>query len=318
MNPSHQTPPDPQQPGDACDRRQPALSRIALRSAELGQGLTVRRALPTRQRRMVGAWCFLDHVGPVRFECAEGLHVGAHPHTALQTFTWMIQGQLLHRDSLGSEQVIRPGQVNLMSAGRGIVHTEDSLPGEPVLHAAQLWIALPSALADSEPSFDHYPELPAWQQDGISCTLLAGCYAGHCAPTRVHTPLLGMDLLAVQAASTILELNPAFEYGLLPLAGAVRIGGERLQDDEFAYLGQGLERLELELEAGSRVLLLGGEPFEPPIVMWWNFVGFDRDYIAQAQADWESGSSRFGRVEGDQDRRLAAPKLPWTQPSGQP
>jgi len=100
----------------------------------------------------------------------------------------------------------------------------------------------------------------------------------------------------------------------------VRIGGERLQDDEFAYLGQGLDQLELELEleAGSRVLLLGGEPFEPPIVMWWNFVGFDRDYIVQAQADWESGSSRFGRVEGDQGRRLVAPKLPWAQPSGQP
>ena len=230
----------------------------------------------------------------------------------------MIQGRLLHRDSLGSEQVIRPGQVNLMTAGRGIVHTEDSLPGESVLHAAQLWIALPPAQADSEPSFDHYPELPTWQQDGIRCTLLAGAHADRCAPTRVHTPLLGLELVSSEAASTSLDLNPAFEYGLLPLEGAVRIGRERLRDDEFAYLGQGLDRLKLELEAGSRVLLLGGEPFEPPIVMWWNFVGFDRPYIAQAQADWEAGSPRFGRVEGDAGRRLAAPKLPWPQPGGQP
>ena len=231
MTPSHQTP--PQQPADAADRRQPAFSRIALRSAELGQGLAIRRALPTRQRRMVGAWCFLDHVGPVRFERAEGLHVGAHPHTALQTFTWMIQGQLLHRDSLGREQLIRPGQVNLMTAGRGIVHTEDSPPGEPVLHAAQLWIALPPEQADSEPRFDHYPELPAWQQDDIGCTLLAGTYAGHCAPTRVHTPLLGMELASAQPASTTLELNPAFEYGLLPLAGALRLGAECFREALF-------------------------------------------------------------------------------------
>ncbi|MEO0003845.1 MAG: hypothetical protein RLZZ22_1537 [Pseudomonadota bacterium] len=318
MTSHHQIFPGSPRPGDAADRHRPPVSRIALRAAELGEGLTIRRALPTRQRRMVGAWCFLDHVGPVRFERAEGLHVGAHPHTALQTFTWMIQGQLLHRDSLGSEQLIRPGQVNLMSAGRGIVHTEDSPAGESVLHAAQLWIALPPGQADSEPWFEHYPELPTWQQDGIGCTLLAGVHAGHRAPTRVHTPLLGMELASTQAASTTLELNPAFEYGLLPLAGALRLGVECFRDDEFAYLGQGLDRLKLELDAGSRVLLLGGEPFAPPVVMWWNFVGFDRDYIVQAQTDWESGSPRFGRVEGDEGRRLNAPKLPWLQPAGQP
>ena len=314
MTSRHQTSQDPHPP----DQARPALSRIALRPAELGEGLTIRRALPTRQRRRVGAWCFLDHVGPVRFEHAAGLHVGAHPHTALQTFTWMIQGRILHRDSLGSEQLICPGQVNLMTAGRGIVHTEDSLPGEPVLHAAQLWIALPPAQADCEPSFDHYPELPSWQQDGIACTLLAGRHEGRQAPTRVHTPLLGIDLANAQAASTTLALDPAFEYGLLPLTGALRIGRERIRDDEFTYLGQGLERLELGLEAGSRVLLLGGEPFEAPLVMWWNFVGGSRDQVAQAQADWESGSPRFGRVAGDAGPRLVAPKLPWSQPARQP
>lgn len=287
----------------------PTFQRIALRAAELGQGLTVRRALPTRHRRRVGAWCFLDHIGPINLQEGAGLHVGAHPHTGLQTFTWMVQGQILHRDSLGSEQVVRPGQVNLMTAGHGIAHTEDSLPEATVLHAAQLWIALPPAQADLDPAFDHYPDLPTWTQDHVACTLLAGHHAGHVAPTRVHTPLLGMELAAPVEATTTLSLDPAFEYGLLPLIGTVDIGPERVQGDEFAYLGQGRNSVQLTLAAGSRALLLGGAPFEPPIVMWWNFVGLSRPYIAQAVADWAAQAPRFGRVQGGEGRRIDAP--PW-------
>ena len=150
------------------------LERIAPRAADLGDGLVVRRVLPTRQRRMVGAWCFLDHAGPIDFAPGGGMHVAAHPHTCLQTFTWLIEGEVLHRDSLGNEQVIRPGQVNLMTAGHGIVHTEDSAPGARRLHAAQLWIALPPELADCPPAFEHYPDLPRWQDAGCTLTLLAG------------------------------------------------------------------------------------------------------------------------------------------------
>lgn len=162
---------------------------IDLRKAELGAGFTIGRALPTRERRMIGAWCFLDHLGPVDLRNHDGMHVQAHPHTCLQTFTWMIEGEILHRDSLGSEQLVKPGQVNLMTAGRGIAHTEDSLPGER-LHAAQLWIALPAKYAEVQPAFDHYPQLPQWSRNNIEMTLLAGEFQSVVAPTRVYSPLV--------------------------------------------------------------------------------------------------------------------------------
>ena len=247
------------------------IEKIEARAADLGNGMVIRRALPSRQRRMVGAWCFLDHAGPVAFEPGHGMNVGAHPHTALQTFSWLIEGEVLHRDSLGNAQVIRPGQVNLMTAGRGIVHTEESLPGERGLHLAQLWIALPSSHADCEPAFDHYPELPRWEAGGSTFTLLAGSFAGHTAPGKLHSPLVGIDITSAQGGA-------------------------------------------LELAPGTRILLLGGEPFAEQIVMWWNFVGYSREEIAKAQRDWESGDPRFGEVAGHEGKRLVAPLLPWAAP----
>ena len=286
------------------------IERIAPRVADLGDGLLVRRALPARQRRMVGAWCFLDHAGPVDFAPGKGMHVGAHPHTCLQTFTWLIEGEVLHRDSLGHEQLIRPGQVNLMTAGHGIVHTEDTLADARRLHAAQLWIALPPALADCAPRFEHHPELPRWHEGGCEFTLLAGHFAGRTSPARVHSPLLGLDIQAPRETTLELPLEPGFEYGLLPLEGSLRAGGEHFATDQFASLGIGAGRLQLALAAGSRVLLLGGAPFSTPVQMWWNFVGHDKAAIARAQRDWESGAARFGPVVGGQDRRLVAPPLP--------
>ncbi len=292
------------------------IELILPRAADLGEGMIVRRALPTRQRRMVGAWCFLDHAGPVDFTPGGGMHVGAHPHTCLQTFTWLIDGEVLHRDSLGHEQWIRPGQVNLMTAGHGIVHTEDSAPGARRLHAAQLWIALPPALADCPPAFEHYPDLPRWQDAGCTLTLLAGRFGGRESPARIHTPLVGMDLLASQDAQLALPLDPSFEYGLLPMEGGMDIGGQHFATDEFAYIPPGRERITLDLATGSRILLVGGEPFGEPVTMWWNFVGHNKAAIAQAQRDWEGGgevgSVRFGPVKGGEDRRLVAPPLPWT------
>ena len=202
------------------------IVRIEARSADLGDGLSVRRTLPSRQQRMVGAWCFLDHAGPVAFAPGRGMHVGAHPHIGLQTFTWLIEGEVLHRDSLGNAQIIRPGQVNLMTAGRGIVHTEESLPGEQRLHLAQLWIALPSSHANCEPAFDHYPELPRWQTGGCTFTLLAGSFAGHTAPAKLHSPLVGIDINSAQGGALELTLNTDFEYGILPLEGSMRIDAE--------------------------------------------------------------------------------------------
>ena len=287
------------------------IERIATRAAELGEGLVIHRSLPTRQRRMVGAWCFLDHIGPVAFAPGQGMHVGAHPHTCLQTFTWMIEGEILHRDSLGSEQVIRPGQVNLMTAGRGIVHTEDSLSSGGRVHAAQLWIALPSRFADCEPAFDHHPDLPVWSREGCHLTLLAGTQEGRTAPARLYSPLVGLDIHSPQASDLSVPLNPAFEYALLPLEGRVVIEGESFGPDALAYLGMHRTDLRLAFAPGSRVLLLGGEPFGETIVMWWNFVGFSRQAIVQAQREWEGNGPRFGAVKGGENRRLPAPALPW-------
>ena len=288
----------------------PSVQRIPVRQAELGEGFGIKRALPTRERRMVGAWCFLDHIGPANVRNTDGMHVGAHPHTCLQTFTWMISGQILHRDSLGSEQIIRPGQVNLMTAGRGIVHTEDSLPGESTLHAAQLWIALPPEHADMPPAFEHYPELPAWQADGVAYTLLAGQWQTRAAPTRIFSPLVGLDVFAENAASVLLPLQQPFEHGLLVLSGQATVNGQMFDGNDFAYLSPGTAGVHLQLNAGTRVLLVGGEPFAWPMTMWWNFVGPSKAHIAQAQKDWESNTSRFGNVKGGENRRLQPPALP--------
>ncbi|NWN82436.1 MAG: pirin family protein, partial [Halomonas sp.] len=196
------------------------IQHLSSRKAEVG-GIPINRVLPQRERRMIGAWCFLDHAGPAVFTVdSQGMRVGPHPHTGLQTFTWMLAGDILHRDSLGSEQVIRPGEVNLMTAGRGIAHTEESLASESQLHAAQLWIALPYAHRHTEPRFDHYPDLPRWQEQGVDITLLTGAFNGHEAPTLAFSPLVGADMLADAETTVHLDLYKGFEYGVLVLEGS--------------------------------------------------------------------------------------------------
>ena len=293
------------------------IERIPPRTSLLSEGLTVSRALPYRGRRTIGAWCFLDHLGPKAFDADQGMHVGAHPHTHLQTFTWMIEGEVMHRDSLGSEQILRPGQVNLMTAGSGISHTEDSLHAGKRLHAAQLWIALPASVADCAPAFEHYPQLPVWADGDVQCTLMAGKYGDYTAPTRVHSALLGMELLTDKPEAGItLSLDPSFEYGLMPLEGRITLLGEDGQPlaevfgkDELAYVPPGLQCIHVQLSSHARVLVLGGIPFTDPLVMWWNFVASSMDAIRSYRQEWESGSPRFGQVPGGEYRRLPAPML---------
>lgn len=287
--------------------------RIVSRSAEIGGGISVNRLLPTRLRRNVGAWCFLDHAGPATFIAGGGMRVGPHPHIGLQTFTWMLEGEVLHRDSLGNVQVIRPGQVNLMTAGHGISHTEESLDDERQLHAAQLWIALPPAHTDCSPAFDHYPALPTWDDENCRLTLLAGTYGAHHAPTKVYTPLLAIDIYSAEAGVVDLVLDPDFEYGILPLEGAITFCEAHFGVNELAYMAPGQTTLSLDLAAGTRILLLGGAPFSHDIVMWWNFVGLSREQVIRAQTDWEQGDPRFGTVEGFDGAPLVAPPLPWPQ-----
>lgn len=287
------------------------IQRVPARSAQVGGGITVGRILPSLQRRMVGAWCFLDHAGPAVFTSGPGLRVGPHPHIGLQTFTWMIQGEVLHRDSLGHVQVIKPGQVNLMTAGRGISHTEESLPGEDKLHAVQLWIALPFKDAACEPAFDHHPDLPRWREGECDFTLLAGSYEGRQAPSKLYSPLMGMDLNSVKAGRVALNLKPEFEYGFLVVQGTVGIGTEQFQTNELAYVGRGLTQLSLDVSAGCRVIVLGGEPYTDELVLWWNFVGQNKEIITQAQRDWRAAHDRFGVVQGYDGDPLQAPDLPW-------
>jgi redox-sensitive bicupin YhaK (pirin superfamily) len=286
----------------------PTLQRIRARIADVG-GMPVRRALPTRERRTVGAWCFLDHAGPVAFGPGGGIHVGPHPHIGLQTFTWMIEGEILHSDSLGNRQWIRPGQVNVMTAGHGISHAEEAAEDRAGRsHAVQLWIALPDAERERAPMFQHCPQLPHIERNGFGITLLVGDWLGESSPAKVFSPLLGADLHAQAAAATTLPLRPGFEHAVVCLEGAIRVEGETLAPGALLYLGLGRERARIETDAAARLLLVGGEPLGEEVLLWWNFVARTAEDMVQATRDWNHGN-RFGVVPGTKLRRLVAPDV---------
>jgi len=285
------------------------IERLESQRATVGEGFEIRRALPNRRRRMVGAWCFLDHAGPADYAAGRGLNVGPHPHIGLQTFSWMIEGSILHTDSLGYRQWIQPGQVNLMTAGQGISHAEESDPEKPGrFQLAQLWIALPDAERHREPSFHHYPELPVLDRGGFRISVLAGRFAGEQAPAAVYSPLVGVDLAAAGPGRTELALDPAFEHGAMTLEGEVTVGGEPLAAGTLLYFGPGRERLEVETGSAARLLLVGGAPFGEEVLLWWNFVARTYGEMEQATRDWLEGD-RFGEVRGARGARLVAPDL---------
>ncbi len=293
---------------DAACPGDPVFERIEARAAEVGE-LPIHRALPNPQRRMVGAWCFLDHAGPISYAAGRGLRVGPHPHIGLQTFTWMIEGEVLHRDSLGYEQVIRPGQVNLMTAGRGIAHAEDEAsPAAGQLHAVQLWIALPEAERHRAPAFEHHPTLPIIHEGGFTLTLLAGDAFGQHAPPKVYSPLVGLEIAADGVAHLQTPLRPNFEYAVLVLTGEATIEGEALAPDTLLYLGTGRQKLELQCNAACRLILVGGEPFGEEILLWWNFVARHSDEMEEATNAWNAHTF-FGDVEGSPSPRLVAPDI---------
>jgi redox-sensitive bicupin YhaK (pirin superfamily) len=276
------------------------------------RGFEVTRTLPNRGRRMVGAWCFLDAYGPHELGTSAGMRVGPHPHTGLQTVTWLVQGEVLHRDSLGNRQEIRPGQLNLMTAGRGIAHAEQT-PGShgPVLQGVQLWVALPHADRDMPPAFAHHADLPVLEDGGLTATVLLGTVAGLTSPARCHTPLVGASV--VVDGSGTLPLDPGFEYAVLTLDGAPMVEGTTLKPGPLLYLGQGLSSVRLDAASPARVVLLGGEPFDERLVMWWNFVARDHDEIVQMRADWMDETPRYGEVRGYDGPRLPAPAMPSTR-----
>ena len=292
---------------------------LDVRKAVIGDDLAVHRALPTRLLRSVGHWCFLDHMGPKDFSTVDdGLHVGAHPHIGLQTFTWMIEGEVLHRDSLGSHQVISAGQVNLMTAGRGISHTEDSVGAQRTVHGAQLWIALPEEHQDTEPAFSHHPRLPQWSEGDCRVTVMAGSCGEYTSPVPLFSQLVGVDVSSGDKDGAVrLPLRRDFEYALMVLRGSAGVRGEGkatdtdslVEENQFVYWPPGEAALRLALAPNSQVILLGGVPLAKRLTIWWNFVAFDRERIRQAWHDWEEGHARFGSIAGMEHTRLKAPEL---------
>lgn len=285
------------------------MEKLESQRAVVGDGFEIRRALPNLRRRMVGAWCFLDHAGPADYPAGNGLTIGPHPHIGLQTFSWMIEGTILHTDSLGYRQWIQPGQVNLMTAGRGISHAEESPADAPGrFQLAQLWIALPQDESGREPSFHHYPEVPILERGGFRITVLAGTHAGERAPAEVFSPLVGLDLASPGPARAELALDAAFEHGVMALEGNAIVAGESLAPGSMFYFASGRDRLAIEAPGASRLLLVGGRPFGEEILLWWNFVARSVAEMELATRDWLEGD-RFGTVHGARGAPLEVPEL---------
>ncbi|XVQ84049.1 pirin family protein [Microbispora siamensis] len=275
----------------------------------LGRYTTVRRLLPQRPRRMVGAWCFVDHFGPDDVSGRPGMQVPPHPHTGLQTVTWLAEGEILHRDSLGNVQSIVPGQLNLMTAAHGIAHSEQS-PQEhpPGMHGLQLWVALPEEARHGEARFEHHAALPVLRDGDVTVTVVVGEAGPLRSPARVHTPLLGAEVLFAGAGEHRLPVDPAYETAVLVMSGTADVAGVALAPGSLLYLGQGRTEVPMEAAGPARLFVLGGTPFEEPLVMWWNFVGRSHEEIARARDEWMRGD-RFGVVPGG-ERPLSAPEMP--------
>lgn len=278
------------------------------KAAALGGGLKIRRALPARGKRMIGAWCFLDHFGPLSFGDRKAMDVAPHPHIGLQTVTWLLRGEILHKDSLGYEQIIRPGQLNVMTAGKGITHSEETPPqhsGE--VHGVQLWVALPDRDRHCDPDFEHHPELPVWEADGRRIQVFLGEAFGMQSPARAFTPIMGADV-RLAAGTHALPLATHFEHGLLVVAGRGRVGDVVLEPGFLYDLGMGREALTMTVADELRFVIVGGEPFDEKIIMWWNFVARTHEEIAQAAADWQAGR-HFDPVPAYSGDALSAPDL---------
>jgi redox-sensitive bicupin YhaK (pirin superfamily) len=279
-------------------------------------GLEVRRALPRRGRRTVGAWCFADHFGPTPPPDDVQLAVGPHPHTGLYTVTWLLEGTEHHTDSLGSDQLIRPGQLNLMTAGRGVAHAEQSPVGHTgSTHGVQLWVAQPEHTRHGPAAFEHHPELPLTGTGQVRATVLLGSFLDATSPARADTPLVGAQL-ELSAGRSEIPLRSDFEHALLALDGSLRVDGTDVAADVLVHLPEGAERVLLEAPSSAstdrpvRVLLLGGTPFDETLLMWWNFVVRTKDEAVEAVRDWNEDSGRFGSVASGLDR-IASPVPTW-------
>ncbi|MFN3865873.1 MAG: pirin family protein [Demequina sp.] len=303
---------------------------LPARDVPLGglRGMTVSRSLPQREVPTIGAWCFLDRFGPQRTT----MRVEPHPHIGLQTVTWPLTGEIRHRDSVGSDVVLRPGALNLMTSGHGISHSEYSVTDEPIdLDALQLWVALPENARHGDHGFESHEGLPTValavsQRTAASDTasdtadavavVVMGTFAGTTSPATTYTPIVGAELRVPAGTTVSLPLESAWEHGLALIDGDMRAWdehGEPLPDPgagDILYLGNRRTKVTVGTSRGARIFLLGGEPFPDDLVMWWNFVGRSHEEVAEARREWEARAPRFGHVIGHDDTRVPAPPMP--------
>jgi redox-sensitive bicupin YhaK (pirin superfamily) len=297
----------PQAPAPA--RADGPVVEIAPGRRTLVGSLPVRRVLPQRPRRTVGSWCFVDHAGPVPVEPGVAFSIGPHPHMGLQTVTWLVAGELLHLDSLGSEQLIRPGELNLMTAGHGVSHAEEDPARAEEVHAVQLWVAQPADTRDGPAAFEHHAQLPRLELDHAEVTVLVGAVAGMTSPARRDTDHMGAELV-LRGPGAVMPLRPDHEHALVVLEGKVAVDGVAVEPGVLAYLGLGRDECRFDAVAPARALLLGGVPFPEKLLMWWNFVGRNREEVSEARRQWTADDGRFGRVRSSLSR-IEVGRPPW-------
>jgi quercetin 2,3-dioxygenase len=292
----------------AFGQRKQVVESFPGRDTNLGN-LKILRALPIKGKRLVGPWCFLDRYGPYKFTEGKPMDVAPHPHIGLQTVTWLLEGEIVHHDSLGYEGLIRPGGVNVMTAGNGIAHAEETPRNNGgVLNGAQLWVALPEAQRKISPSFQHIEKVPEVDLSGGVAQVFAGALAGAISPAEHYSDIIGADLAVHSGAELTLPLNSSHEHALLLLAGDAEIEGGTLDERNLYYLGTARSEIRVGSCTGARLLLIGGPPFPESILMWWNFVARTPDEITEARTAWEERRG-FGEVKAYQGPRLSAPPL---------
>jgi len=296
-----------------------AAELLEPREVPLGgpRALTVRRTLPQRGRSLIGPWCFIDHYGPDPVTGPGAMTVPPHPHTGLQTVSWLFRGEIEHRDSAGNHAMVRPRELNLMTAGRGIQHSEVSTAATDTLHGAQLWVALPDAERGRAPFFEHYAPDPV-SFGPATLHVFLGRLAGESSPARAFSPIVGAQVDLPANTAVDLPVDPSFEHGVLLDTGALTVDGMDVPRSHLAYRAAGSESLRLEAgPEGARALLIGGAPFGESIVMWWNFIGRSHEEVVAFRAEWQSDviagerpEGPFGAIPDYPGNALPAPDLP--------
>lgn len=285
------------------------MEPLPQREAQVGP-LTLHRVLPARGRRMIGPWCFFDRYGPLSFTENPPMDVAPHPHIGLQTLSWLFDGEIIHNDSLGSECLVGPGHLSLMTAGRGIAHAEQT-PRENSgkLNGVQLWIALPDAVRSMPPAFQCTSDLGVVERPSGVVTVIAGDVSGQHSPGKFFSPTLGAEIKLHRNAAFDLPLDPSFEHGIMLVEGDAHAYTSQLERDTLYYLTPGYDEIRLKSEQGARLLLIGGAPFGEAILMWWNFVARTSEEMAEAHRRWEA-HALAGEVPRYTGARLEAPELP--------